>query len=53
MESLTRSSEHLKEALQVTVGNDANGNPVLISKKKLVLLGVKHKGEKKWRLKRV
>ena len=47
-----RSSEHLKEALSVKVGNDKKGNPVLIPKKTLTLLGIKLRGDKDWRLKR-
>lgn len=47
-----RSSKHLKEALTVKVGNDEKGNPVLIQKKKLVLLGIWRKEDRSWRLKR-
>ena len=53
MEDLpVRSSEHLKEALKVKVGNDEKGNPVLIPKKRLTLLGVRLRGDKEFRLKR-
>ena len=47
-----RSSKHLKDALNIRVGNDEKGNPVLIPKKKLVLLGKRMKGDKEFRLKR-
>ena len=46
-----RSSKHLKEALSVRVGNDEKGNPVLIPKKRLVLIGIRRKGDTKFRLK--
>ena len=46
-----RSSDHLKEALNVRVGNDEKGNPVLIPKKRLTGIGIKRKGDKDWRLK--
>jgi len=49
---LVRSSDHLKEALNVVVSNDKDGKPVLVKKKKLVLLGVRLKGEKEFSLKR-
>lgn len=52
MEGPMRSSDHLKDALKVRVGNDEKGNPVLIPKKKLVLLGIRRKGDKEFRLKR-
>lgn len=52
MEALpVRSSKHLKEALTVKVGNDEKGNPVLIPKKRLVLIGIRRKGDKCFRLK--
>ena len=47
-----RSSEHLKDALKVKIGNDEKGNTVLIPKKRLTLLGIKRRGDKDWRLKR-
>ena len=47
-----RSSKHLKDALNTRVGNDKKGNPVLIPKKRLVLIGKKMKGDREFRLKR-
>jgi len=47
---MKRSSDHLREALNVVVSNDEKGRPVLIPKKKLVMIGVHKKGEKGFRL---
>ncbi len=52
MKTLKPSSDHLKESLKIKVGNDKKGNPILIGEKKLILLGIKFKGEKKLRFKR-
>lgn len=45
-----RSSDHLKDVLKIKVGNDKNGNPVLIPEKKpfLAMLGIRRKGEKEF-----
>ena len=47
-----RSSKHLKDALSVKIGSDEKGNPVLIPKKRLVMIGKRMKGEKGFSLKR-
>ena len=53
METPIRSSDHLKEALKVKVGNDEKGNPVLVKEKKKFLagFGVRKKGEKGFKIK--
>ncbi len=53
METLTRSSDHLKEALDLRVRNDADGKPKIVHKKRLVLIGIKRGGEKGFKLKSV
>ncbi len=52
MKTLVRSSEHLREALDLRVTIDKDGKPKIVSKKKLVLLGKKMSGDKEWKLKR-
>ena len=49
---VNRQSDHLKHALNIKIKNDKQGNPVLVNKNKLVLLGVKLRGAKEWSLKK-
>ena len=50
---MERSSDHLKDALKVKVGNDKEGKPVLVKEKKKFLagFGIRRKGEKEFRIK--
>jgi len=50
LDQIESSSDYLKEALETKVRHDEKGNPILVKEKKLVLIGVKLKGEKIWRL---
>jgi len=51
METLIRSSDHLREALDLRVVIDEAGKSKVINKKKLVLIGIRRKGDKGFKLK--